>query len=80
MDKSNIKDYLINLLDSVEDDFTEEIIRNIVSNVIREFNTKCDYFHAGNYDDGGYACDYFNIVWIDANGELDAVDVQANPH
>lgn len=70
----NIKDYVINLLDT-EENFTVELIRDVVNKVIREFNIKCDYFHAGNYDDGGYSCDYYNIVWINKEGELDAVNV-----
>lgn len=76
-----IKDMILQRLDAVEqEDMSEEVIGDIAEDVGNAFGIKCDYFHAGSFDSTGYDCDYYVIVFINEEGELDAVDAQVESY
>jgi hypothetical protein len=78
---SKIKSMILQRIDAVDqENMSEEIIGDISEDVSNAFEVKCDYFHAGSFDSVGYDCDYYVIVFINEEGELDGVDVQVESY
>lgn len=73
--REEINEYL-----SQFDRYDEKQVSEITSRIKDKYKVKCDYFWAGDYDSPGYDCEYYVIVFINEEGELDGVDCQCESY